>query len=190
MGAAMAVVLIPIPAIDFDPTEVAVSWNVLTRLGHEVHFATPNGKPGKADPIMLTGIGLDPWSRIPLLKHLRLIGLILRANSDARAAYEKMIVNPAYCAPIFWDEIDVTNFDGLLLAGGHRARGMRPFLESPILQEHVAAFFAADKPVAAICHGVVLAARSRRADGRSVLHGRKTTALTWRQEQTASRDCQ
>ena len=34
-------------------------------------------------------------------------------------------------------------------------------------------------PVAAICHGVLLAARSRTADGRSVLFGRRTTALTW-----------
>jgi protease I len=45
------------------------------------------------------------------------------------------------------------------------------------LQGVVANFFAADKPVAAICHGVVLAARSRRADGKSVLHGHTTTAL-------------
>ena len=41
--------------------------------------------------------------------------------------------------------------------------------------------------MAAICHGVLLAARSRRADGRSVLYGRKTTALTWQQERLASR---
>src|SRR3546814_15614472 len=70
--------------------------------------------------------------------------------------------------------------------GGHRARGMREYLESPVLQKLVADFFAADKPVAAICHGVLLAARSKRADGRSVLHGRKTTALSWRHERTAS----
>ena len=31
----MARVLIPIPRRDFDPTEVAVSWEVLTGLGHE-----------------------------------------------------------------------------------------------------------------------------------------------------------
>jgi putative intracellular protease/amidase len=33
--------------------------------------------------------------------------------------------------------------------------------------------------VAAICHGVLLAARSRNPDGHSVLFGRRTTALTW-----------
>jgi len=38
-------------------------------------------------------------------------------------------------------------FDGLLLPGGHRARGMRDFLESEILQRHVAHFFDEEKPV-------------------------------------------
>jgi hypothetical protein len=44
----MANVLIPIPSRDFDPTEVAVSWSVLKRLGHSVTFATPDGRPGRA----------------------------------------------------------------------------------------------------------------------------------------------
>src|SRR3546814_9004835 len=62
----------------------------------------------------------------------------------------------------------------------------RPYLEDALLQAHVAAFFDADKPVAAICHGVVLAARSiSRRSGRSVLHGRRTTALTWSLERSA-----
>ncbi|HKN56028.1 MAG TPA: hypothetical protein VJX66_26265, partial [Amycolatopsis sp.] len=46
--------------------------------------------------------------------------------------------------------------------------------------------FRRDLPVAAICHGVLLAARSVDPDtGRSVLFGRKTTALTWQFERTA-----
>jgi putative intracellular protease/amidase len=182
----MSSVLIPIPAIDFDPTEVAVSWSVLAALGHDVRFATPDGKAGAADPMMLSGTGLDPWSRLHFLRRLRLVGLILRANADARAAYDKMIASSAFQSPMRWAEIDVDKFDGLLLGGGHRARGMRPFIESTVLQACVAHFFDADKPVAAICHGVLLAARSKRADGRSVLYGRKTTALTWKQERTAS----
>ena len=64
--------------------------------------------------------------------------------------------------------------------------GMREYLESAVLQKIVAAFFDADKPVAAICHGVVLAARSLSArSGRSVLHRRRTTALTWKLERSA-----
>jgi putative intracellular protease/amidase len=179
-------ILFPIPSRDFDPSEVAVSWKVLTDRGHEVVFATPDGNPGACDPIMISGIGLDPWSGIPLLRRIRALGLILRANADARDAYRKMAAGGAFLAPIRWDAIDVDAFDGLLLGGGHRARGMREYLESPVLQKAVNAFFAADKPVAAICHGVLLAARSTRSDGRSVLYGRKTTALTWSQERTAS----
>lgn len=175
----MSLVLLPIPSRDFDPTEVAVSWKMLTKLGHRVVFATPDGKPGACDPIMLTGIGLDPWSGIPLLRHIRVLGLLLSANADARAAYAEMLRDPAFKSPIRWDRIESGDFDALLLGGGHRARGMREFLESPVLQRITAEFFADGKPVAAICHGVVLAARSKGADGRSVLHGRKTTALPW-----------
>jgi len=52
-------VLIPIPSRDFDPTEAAVSWQVLTQHGMRVHFATPDGVPGQADEMMLSGQGLD-----------------------------------------------------------------------------------------------------------------------------------
>jgi len=77
-------------------------------------------------------------------------------------------------------------FDALLLPGGHRARGMREYLESEILQRHVAGFFDQEKPVAAICHGVLLAARSiSKRTGRSVLSGYRTTALTWAFENSA-----
>ncbi len=56
---------------------------------------------------------------------------------------------------------------GLLLGGRHWARGMREYLESNDLQRITAEFFADEKPVAAICHGVLLAAAAKRADGRS-----------------------
>ena len=62
---AMVTVLMPLPASDFDPTEVAVSWQVLSAAGHDVVFATPSGQPGRADDIMVTGRGLDPWGCRP-----------------------------------------------------------------------------------------------------------------------------
>jgi protease I len=62
---------------------------------------------------------------------------------------------------------------------------MRSYLESKALQALTVAAFDRQQPVGAICHGVVLAARSRRGDGRSVLYGRKTTALTKPMELTA-----
>ncbi len=181
----MAKILMPLPAQDFDPTEAAVTWQVLRAEGHDFTFATPDAKPAHADPIMLTGEGLDPWGAIPVLKKLVGIGRILRANRPARQAYAAMAANPAYNAPVAWSAIDPAAFDALVLPGGHRARGMRAYLESPTLQSTVGAFFAAGKPIGAICHGVLLAARSKRPDGRSVLHGRITTALTWALERKA-----
>jgi len=176
----VASVLIPIPSTDFDPTEVAVSWSVLKRLGHSVVFATPEGRQGCADDMMLTGQGLDFWGFLPGLRRLTAIGRLMRANSDARLAYTEMQQDPAYKKPLSWQHVRREGFDGLLLPGGHRARGMRQYLESELLQTLVAQFFEAGLPVAAICHGVVLAARSRIGDGNhSVLFGRRTTALTW-----------
>jgi putative intracellular protease/amidase len=182
----VAHVLFLLPARDFDPGEAAVCWQVLMNAGHIVSFATPDGRPAVADDMMLTGRGLDLWGTIPLLRNLPLLGLLMRANRDARQAYAEMIVDPNYLAPQRWDAIDPTAFDALLLPGGHRARGMREFLESEILQRHVASFFDEEKPVAAICHGVLLAARSiSKRTGRSVLWGYQTTALTWAFENSA-----
>jgi len=136
--------------------------------------------------MMLTGEGLDPWSRIPLLGRLPLIGLLMRANGEARKAYAAMFVDRQYGAPLRWDSVNASEFDGLVLPGGHRARGMREFLESDMLQRLVASFFEPQKPVAAICHGVLLAARSiSNRTGRSVLYGYRTTALTWAFERSA-----
>jgi putative intracellular protease/amidase len=184
----MALVLVPLPRRDFDPTEAAVSWKILVAAGHRVAFATPDGEPAAADEMMLSGRGLDPWGWIPIVRTFALVGLLLRANREARSAYAKMRRDPAYRKPIAWNEIASGAYDALLLPGGHRARGMREYLESATLQRVVAAFFESHRPVAAICHGVLLAARSR-ASGttNSVLYGRTTTALTWTLERTAAR---
>jgi putative intracellular protease/amidase len=166
-------VLIPLPARDFDPSEVAVSWSVLRDAGIEVAFATPNGTAGAADPVMLDGRGLT------------LFGPLLRANHDARIAYRALAADPAFRAPLAYAALHPEAYEGLVLPGGHRARGMREYLENAVLQRFVAAFFESGKPVGAICHGVVLAARARSASGASVLHGRTTTALTWSLERSA-----
>ena len=178
-------VLIPIPHRDFDPTEVAVSWRVLRDAGHSVVFATPDGKPGAADPLMVTGEGLDVWGLVPGLKRFPAIGRLLRAHAPAREAYRDLEQDADFRRPFAYTDVKVEAFDALLLPGGH-AKGMRPYLEDQTLQAFVGAFFDMGKPVAAVCHGVVLAARSvSPKTGKSVLHGRKTTALTWKMERSA-----
>ncbi len=167
----MARVLILLPDRDFDPSEAAIPWRELTDRGHEVRFATPSGRMAQADPRMLRGNGLGPF------KHL------LMADANARAAFATMARSDAFQAPLRHEDVRIEAIDGLLLPGGH-AKGMRPYLESATAQGIVASAFARDIPVGAICHGVVLAARARTSEGRSVLHGRRTTGLTRRLELT------
>jgi putative intracellular protease/amidase len=183
----MARVLMPLPTRDFDPTEAAVSWKVLVAAGHAVVFATPEGERSYADDLMISGEGLDPWGFVPGLKKVKVLGAILRANADARAAYAELERDPSFLHPLRYDALASTTFDGLVLPGGHRARGMRPYLESPPLQALIVRAFEENAKVAAVCHGVLLVARSvSPKTGRSVLHGRRTTSLTWAQEHLAA----
>lgn len=166
-------IVMPLPSEGFDPTEVAVPWSILRKAGHRILIATPDGKIPRADPRMVTGEGL------------RLFKDQLMADANGRRAYDELTDSGAFNAPLMWSDLIPEQNDALLLPGGH-AQGMRPYLESPILQALVGRMFADQRPVAAICHGVVLAARSRfPGSHRSVLYGRKTTALTRPQEMLA-----
>src|SRR5258708_22271439 len=144
----MATVLMPLPRSDFDPTETGVPWRALSERGHRLVFATPDGKAGAADPEMITGKGLGIFARL------------LKADQNGRSAYEAMARDPAFTRPMRYDDVHESEFDALLLPGGH-AKGMRPYLESPVLRLMVSSFFARQKSVGAICHGVLPAARPR-----------------------------
>jgi putative intracellular protease/amidase len=182
----MGTVLIPLPDRDFDPTEAAVSWQTLTAAGHTVVFATESGAAASADDIMLTGRGLDIWSAVPVLGRATLVGRMLRANKDGRSAYAQMVRAHEYRRPSAWARATLDGIDALLLPGGHRARGMRCYIDSGTLHGLVVEAFNRGQLVAAICHGVLLAARSiDPATGHSVLFGRRTTALTWALERRA-----
>ena len=165
-------VLIPLSHTDFDPTESSVPWKILTEQGVDVVFATSSGQEASCDNIMLTGRGL------------RFLSPFLRADQYGRAAYYEMVASKEFKNPLKWSNLRQKDFDGLLLPGGH-AKGMREYLESDLLKQLVADFFSIEKPVGAICHGVLLVARSHYLTGRSVLFGRKTTALLASQELTA-----
>lgn len=170
----MTTVLIPLPHYGFDPTEAAVPWKKLIAAGHSTVFATPAGKPASADACMVTGERLPAFLRGTL-----------RAEPEAVSFYREMEASPPFQNPISYADIRPGSFGALLLPGGHD-KGMREYLESPLLQAAVAHFFDQGKPVAAICHGTLLAARARsERTGQSVLRGRKTTGLTRNQEKVA-----
>jgi putative intracellular protease/amidase len=155
-------VLIPLPDRDFDVTEVAVPWQLLREAGHQIVFATEQaGTIPSGDPRLLDGVIFGQLGAAP----------------EARALYAELTRAAEFTSPAAWAGLDPAAFDGLLLPGGH-APGMRQYLGSPVLREQVARFWALGRPVGAICHGVLVLARTRDpATGRSVLSGRRTTCL-------------
>src|ERR1700722_20085438 len=161
-------VLIPLPDHDFDVTEVAVPWRLLTRGGHEITFATEHGAIPAADPRLFPGVVFGRLGAAP----------------EPIAFYREMCASPEFRSPIAWDAIDPEHYDGLVLPGGH-APGMRQYLGSALLQQKVVQFWQLDRPVGAICHGVLVLARSRDpSTGRSVIAKRRTTCLLKYQERT------
>jgi len=158
----MTRILIPLPDLDFDTTEVAVPWKILSRAGHEVVFATEaGGRAPACDPLLLSGV---------------LFGQ-LGAAAEPKAFYEEMTKTPAFQSPQAWGALDPADYGALLLPGGH-APGMRQYLGSEQLRSKILAFWRLGRPVAAICHGVLPLARTiDPATQRSVLYGVKTTCL-------------
>jgi putative intracellular protease/amidase len=166
----IATVLIPVPDRDFDVTEVAVPWRLLTRAGHRVRFATEHGGTAPAaDPRLLDGVIFGQ----------------LGAAAEPKAFYAEMQRSEEFRAPVAWAEIEPHELDGLILPGGH-APGMRQYLGSELLRGKVAEYWALGRPTGAICHGVLVLARTcDPTTGRSLLYGRRTTCLPKYMERSA-----
>src|SRR5256885_16958494 len=137
-------ILMPLPDRDFDTTETAVPWRLLTRAGHQVLFATEEGAVAACDPLLLSGVVFGQ----------------LGAEPEPKAFYAEMIASPEFQSPQKWRDLDMRQFDALFLAGGH-APGMKQYLGSSLLQQKVAEFWALERPVASICHGAVVLAAAQ-----------------------------
>ena len=162
-------VLIATANRDFDPTEVVLPWDRLRRAGHEVVFATGDGAPSACDPLLLVG----PF-----------FGM-LGAKRENVGLYRVLEKSPEFLEPIRYDQARAAEFDALVLPGGHAPK-MRQYLESEPLRAAVLDFVRAGKPIASICHGgVVLARTVDPATKKSVVAGRRMTALTKSLERSA-----
>jgi putative intracellular protease/amidase len=159
------VVVMLLPAADYDPTESAVIWDALITSGVEVRFATPDGAPAFADSRLVD-------------KGFSVLSPVLMTRPEPLRAYQRMISDPHFLKPSAYEDVDASGIDGVFVPGGH-AKGVRTLLESSAAQVVAVTAMSRDIPVGAVCHGVLLLARSiDPSTGRSVLFGRRTTALT------------
>jgi putative intracellular protease/amidase len=166
----VAQLLVPLPDRDFDVTEVSVPWRLLTDAGHTVVFATEHGgTPPAADPRLLAGVIFGRLGAAP----------------EPKLFYQQLASDPRFRDPQPWGSLTPTDFDGLLLPGGH-APGMRQYLGSEVLGQKVLEFWRLGRPVGAICHGVLVLARITDPDtSHSPLHGKRTTCLPGYMERSA-----
>ncbi len=105
--------------------EAMVPFQVLTMVGHDVHAVCPGKAPGNTVRTAVHDFdGAQTYSEKP------------GHNFALNAAFE---------------DVDPADYDGLVLPGGRAPEYLR--LDEGVLKI-VRHFFEADKPVAAICHGI------------------------------------
>lgn len=158
-------ILFLLPDHDYDPTESAVPWAALQDAGIPARFATPEGRVALADDRLVE-------------KGFSLLSPLLMTRPDALHAYDRMREDPDFQSPLAYSDVVDSEVTGVVVPGGH-APGMKSMLESITAQAIFGRALLAEKPVAAVCHGVLLAARAKDpATGLSVLYDRQTTAVT------------
>ncbi|GAM86910.1 hypothetical protein ANO11243_049310 [Dothideomycetidae sp. 11243] len=151
-----------------DPTEVAVPYHVFSTSGFSVTFATETGTSPACDERMLSGIS----------------GALLGATAAAKTHHAAMLETEAYRRPVSWsaEGFSLLDYDLVFLPGGHD-KHVRPYIDSATLHAQLGRYMAAmrggaaDKNLAAICHGVQVLAHATDKKGKSLIHDVETTAL-------------
>jgi putative intracellular protease/amidase len=154
-------ILIPLPDHDFDPTEATIPRKACRDQGWKVTISTEHGNVPQTDLNRLKG---------------PLPGLV-SASAKTQEAYELMSHDPSFQHPITYSEIVPDQYEAIILPGGDAPR-MRQYLENTVLQGKVVEFFQKGMLVGALCHGILVLARTIDPQtGHSVLYGHKLTAL-------------
>lgn len=158
-------ILIALPRYGFDPTEAAIPYIYLRKKNIPIVFSTPDSSIAQADKRLLNGTGFGVFKKA------------LMADHNAKIAYSIMSNSKEFKNPISYNQVTAESFDGIILPGGHD-KGIREYLESPVLRKKVETFFEQKKLIGAICHGTIVAARAINKETKhSVLYNYQTTSL-------------
>ncbi|GAX17492.1 hypothetical protein FisN_5Hh144 [Fistulifera solaris] len=148
------------PELNGHPTglwleECATPYYAFLEKGYEVILASP---AGGAVPIDENSLG-DEYFTDASKKFMH----------DAAAV-------AALCHTKKLDDIDWNSVDAIYLAGGHGA--CVDFVDNPTLKSAIETIYAADKVVAADCHGPIALAQCKKSDGTPLVQGKSVTAYS------------
>lgn len=135
--------------------ELATPYQLLTGAGFDILFATPGGEPAPLDPASLE----DPW--------LLPAGHWFLNQKDAVAQLE---------TPLDIADVDASRLDAIFLVGGTGT--LWDFPSCAPLGALVTALDQQEKPLAAICHGVVGLMTATAEDGQPFATGRSLTCFS------------
>jgi putative intracellular protease/amidase len=134
--------------------ELAAPYYVLLDAGAEITLASPaGGQPP-----------LDPKSDAP------------DAQSQATQRFKKDDAAQsalAHTTPL--REIDADEFDAIFYPGGHGP--LWDLAENADSRRIIETFIAKDRPLAAVCHAPAIFEHTKKADGKSVVSGRRVTGF-------------
>lgn len=140
-------------------SELTHPYHVFTEAGYEVEVFSPSGgkceADGMSDPADASG-----YSRTDLISRGFMHTPELRALVDGTR-------------PVA--DIDVARFDAIVVAGGQAP--MFTFAASTDLHAKFAAFHAAGKVAAALCHGVAILAYAKDGNGEYIAKGKTVTGF-------------
>ncbi|MGF7150272.1 putative intracellular protease/amidase [Sphingomonas zeicaulis] len=139
--------------------ELATPYQILEAAGYDVIFATPAGRPAPLDPASLE----EPW--------LLPAGHWFLSQSAAMAQLE---------APLDLADVDAMRIQAIFLVGGTGT--LWDFPGCAALGALASALIAQDKPVAAICHGVVGLLTATTPDGAHLVTGKSLTCFSNEEE--------
>lgn len=146
--------------------ELAVPYYALLDAGAEVEIASPRGGQVPLDPGSLKPAGQND----PAVERL-----LADPVAMDRLAHSRVVA-----------ELDASRFDAVFFPGGHGTMWDLP-LDAGVTRA-VEAAFAADKVIAAVCHGPAGLVTARRPDGQSILAGRRVNGFTDAEEAAAGLD--
>lgn len=135
--------------------ELTTPYYALKDAGYEVEIRTVSGGDVPIDPRSLAG-NEHPES-------------VVRYKSDDALQAKIKGTQSA-------DTVDVSKYAAVFFPGGHGT--MFDYPNNPKLAEIITSTLAADKPVAAVCHGPAVFVGVKDDNGESILKGRKVSAFT------------